>query len=225
MNQGNPFKDGSTQHHDYEVLSDLNWHCSKCELKAGQAKTWQTWRDAYGIQFEEPSPRRWEKRIHCDTCKKTTVHRKLASLERQATTSARAGMSLKTAQRVKKLLNNEEAVFLRQLSSNELEVDHKFPQIRWNKDEDVNDNASDEYLIAKFILLNRSNNLLKSRNCERCYRDGKRGSFPGIYYWYSGTEEWQGDPHDENGCVGCFWYDPYEWRKNLNELIETSQNT
>lgn len=225
MNQGNPFKVGSTQHHDYEVLSDLNWHCSKCELKAGQAKTWQTWRDAHGIQFEEPSPRRWEKRIHCDTCNKTTVHRKLASLERKAATSGRSGVSAKTAQRVKTLLNYEEAVFLRQLSSNELEIDHKFPQIRWNKDEDINDNASDEYLKAKFILLNRSNNLLKSRNCERCYRDGKRGSFPGIYYWYSGTEEWQGDPHDENGCVGCFWYDPYEWRKQLNELIRTSKNT
>jgi hypothetical protein len=28
----------------FEILIDLKWHCSKCELKSGQAKTWQAWR-------------------------------------------------------------------------------------------------------------------------------------------------------------------------------------
>lgn len=75
------------------------------------------------------------------------------------------------------------------------------------------------------MLLNRSNNLLKSRYCERCFTDGKRGSFPGIKYWYRGNESWQGkDNFDENGCVGCFWYDPYEWRKQLNEILKNKKN-
>ena len=32
----NPFKEGSTQYHDFELMSDLKWHCTKCELKSGQ---------------------------------------------------------------------------------------------------------------------------------------------------------------------------------------------
>ncbi len=26
------------------------------------------------------------------------------------------------------------------------------------------------------------------------------------------------EPHDEKGCVGCFWYDPYKWREELNKI-------
>jgi hypothetical protein len=220
----NPFKPKSTSYHDYEILKDLQWHCTKCELQSGQAKTWQTWRDAYGLQFEESSPgsRRWESRILCDTCEKKTVHRKLLTLEVSEITSARAGISTKTANRIKQLLNFEEAVWLRKLSPRELEADHKFPQIRWNKDEEANDeNASDEYLISKFILLNRNNNLLKSRNCERCVQTNRRGNFPGIYFWYEGDEQWRTEPHDERGCVGCFWYNPYKWREEINKLVNS----
>ena len=39
----NPFKENTTSHNDWEVLKDLQWHCTKCELKSGQAKTWQIW--------------------------------------------------------------------------------------------------------------------------------------------------------------------------------------
>jgi len=41
----NPFKESTTSYHDWKILKDLKWHCSKCELQSGQAKTWQTWRD------------------------------------------------------------------------------------------------------------------------------------------------------------------------------------
>ena len=47
----NPFKKGSTQHIDFETMSDLKWHCTKCELKSGQAKTWQVDRDENEIQL------------------------------------------------------------------------------------------------------------------------------------------------------------------------------
>ena len=217
----NPFKQDSSQYHDYEILKDLEWHCSKCELKSGQAKTWQTWRDALGFRFSKGNPdgKNWDKRIRCGNCRMTSVHRKLETLERNEITSARLGISPKLAEKIKKLLNFEEALWLRKLSARELEVDHKFPQIRWNKSEEENENGSDQYLISKFILLNRNNNLLKSRNCERCVQTNKRGKFPGIYFWYEGNENWETDAHNEKGCVGCFWYDPYKWREELNLML------
>ena len=218
----NPFKENTTSYNDWEVLKDLEWHCTKCELKAGQAKTWQTWRDEKGIQFEEPTPRRWEKRIFCETCQKTTSHRKLKTLELLKNVSIRTQITPKIAKKVKDLYQNEEAVFLRKLSPTELEIDHRFPQIRWNSNEDKNDNLSDDELKAKFILLNRNNNLWKSRQCEKCFKDGIRGNFPGIEFWYVGDKTWRGaSKSDENGCVGCFWYDPYKWREELNKKINS----
>lgn len=223
----NPFKPNTTQYQDFEILKDLKWHCTKCELKSGQAKTWQTWRDNYGFQFDKANPksRNWEKRMRCENCQQTTVHRKLLTLERKTQTSKRAGIPPKLAKRIKNILNNKEALFDRIIAPNLLEIDHKFPQIRWNTDEDNNEGLTDEELKEKFVLLTRSNNLLKSRNCERCLETGTRGNFPGIYYWYQGDEKWRSEPHDENGCIGCFWYDPDKWREELNKLIKTSENS
>lgn len=59
---------------------------------------------------------------------------------------------------------------MREFTPNLLEVDHKFPQIRWSTNEDDNDSLSNEELKSKFILLSRASNLLKSRQCERCFR-------------------------------------------------------
>ncbi len=203
-------------------MRDLQPHCTIHELKASQAKTWQTWRDAYGLQFKETvtGSSNYAIRKLCETCGRTTVHRQLATLELNLITSARSGVSTKLSARIKKLFRNEEAFWLRELPGNLLEVDHKFPQIRWNTDEESSENASDDELIAKFLLFTRSNNLLKSRNCERCTDTNVRGNFPGIYFWYEGDKHWQAEAHDENGCVGCFWYDPYKWREELNKLVQ-----
>ena len=220
----NPFKFNTTSYLDYEVMGDLQEHCTRCELKSSQAKTWQTWRDAYGIQFAETlqGSGKYDIRKFCVSCNKKTVHRQLATLERNQNTSSRAGISAKLATRIKKLLKYEEAFWLRELAGNLLEVDHKFPQIRWNSDEESDENANDDELISKYILFTRSNNLLKSRNCERCVKTNKRGNFPGIYFWYDGTENWETESHDEKGCVGCFWYDPYTWRAELNKTARNS---
>lgn len=126
------------------------------------------------------------------------------------------------AKRIKQLLKFEEAVWIRKMPEGKLQPDHKFPQIRWNTNEEENTVLTDEELRKKFILLTESNNQLKSRNCERCVEKGIRGYFPGIKYWYEGDENWRHAKEDEAGCVGCFWYDPYEWRKKLNELIQNS---
>jgi hypothetical protein len=159
--------------------------------------------------------------LNCGICGYNTVHRKLKSLEILDETKSRAGISQYLARKIKNIFKNEEALFVRELSPKLLEVDHKFPQIRWCGDEVENKSTMPESEIReKFILFNRSNNLLKSRHCEKCVETGKRGYFPGIYFWYQGDENWQGkDAHDKKGCEGCFWYDPYQWREALNKLV------
>jgi hypothetical protein len=216
----NPFKEKTTSFHDWNVLKDLNWHCSKCELKSGQAKTWQVWRQN-GIQLDVDEKGNFFKKIHCKTCNNKTIHRKLKSLIILEETNIRSGLSTKFAKRVKEIHQNQEAVFLRKMPPKELEVDHKFPQIRWNRNESKNDNLSDSEVKDKFILLTRSNNLLKSRFCENCVKNQKRGYFPGIYFWYKGNCNWTADMNDERGCIGCFWYDPFKWRDELNNHIKS----
>ena len=201
----NLFKENTTSHHDWEILKDLNWHCTKCELKSGQAKTWQVWRQS-GIQLAKDEKDNFYKMQFCKTCDMNTVHRKLESLEILDDTKVRTGIPVSLARKIKIIYKNEEALFLREFAPKELEIDHKFPQIRWESDEEENKvSMTEEEIKAKFILLTRSNNLLKSRQCERCVKTGQRGNFPGIYFWYVGDETWQGaSKSDENGCVGCF---------------------
>lgn len=220
----NPFRKNTTSHHDWEILKDLKWHCTKCELKSGQAKTWQVWRQEYGLQLDKDEKGNWYKNQFCLNCNNKTVHRKLLNLDIAEDTKSRSGLSAKFSKKVKDIYDDTEAFFLRKFPQRELEVDHKFPQIRWSSNEDKNlESMSENDIRKKFILLTRSNNLLKSRQCENCVKTSKRGNFPGIYFWYKGDERWNGeDAFDEKGCIGCFWYDPFEWRKKLNEKIKSS---
>jgi len=216
----NPFKKETTSYYDWEILKDLKWHCTKCELKSGQAKTWQIWRHK-GLQLDKDEKGNWYKRIFCKKCQNTTIFRKLKSLEILEETKIRSGIPILLVRKIKKLFKNKDALLLREYPSRELEVDHKFPQIRWGKDEMENEiYMNEEDIRNKFILLTRRNNQLKSRQCERCVREGIRGNFPGIYYWYKGDKKWKGkNRYDEDGCIGCFWYDPYKWREELNKLV------
>ncbi|MFH0968919.1 MAG: hypothetical protein V1804_00210 [Patescibacteria group bacterium] len=218
----NPFKKGTTSHHDFNIMSDLKWHCAKCELKSGQAKTWQVWRQM-GIQLDTNEKGNFYKAIFCEKCKNKTVHRKLKSLKISEDTKSRSGLPQKLTKRIKEVLKFEEAVFLRNMMPKELEVDHKFPQVRWDRNEEENKpDMLEEEIREKFILLTRSNNLLKSRCCEKCFKTGKRGNFPGIYYWFKGGENWDENTndYDKKGCDGCFWNNPHKWRDEINKLVK-----
>lgn len=217
----NPFKQESTQYADWEKLKDLKWHCTKCELESAQAKTWQVWRQK-GIQLEKDESGNYYKKIQCPTCQKKTVHRKLKSLEIIENSSyERQGLSSGLRKKILKQYDCIEAMLLRKLEPNLLEIDHKFPQIRWDNNEQKFDDLNEEEIKDKFILLTRANNLLKSRYCEKCFKTGERGVFPGINFWYAGNDMWSGNPHDEKGCVGCFWNDPFKWRKELNKALKS----
>lgn len=217
----NPFKPWSKNYIDFETMSDLKWHCTKCELVSWQAKTWQVWRQEKWIQLDWDWEWKREKRMFCKHCNKTTVHRKLKSLDILEETKARSWISPKISKRVKEIYDNEEAITLRKLSDRELEVDHKFPQIRRLNDEKTNDSLTNEELKQKFMLLSRANNLRKSRQCEHCFKTWKRWCFPWIPFRYKWNESWDKniDVHDEKWCEWCFWHDPYKWREELKNKI------
>lgn len=214
----NPFKEGSTQYKDFETMSDLKWHCTKCELLSGQAKTWQVWRQEKGIQMATDENGRWDKRQYCATCDTKTVHRKIESTEILTDgIKARTGIPASVAKRAKALFDCVDEYTLRTEPATQLEIDHRIPQVRWSENEDKNDNLTDEQIIEKFMLLTRANNLLKSRSCEECNKTGKRAKgYKIIEFWYMGEEMYS----EEIGCKGCFWYNPTKWREQLNKKLK-----
>ena len=65
MTNKNPFKERTTSYEDFNTMSDLKWHCTKCKLKSGQAKTWQIWRQS-GIQLDTDEKGNFYKTIFCE---------------------------------------------------------------------------------------------------------------------------------------------------------------
>ena len=214
----NPFKEGSNQYKDFETMCDCKWHCSKCELLSGQAKTWQVWRQEKGIQLDQDESGNWYKMILCPNCGIKTVHRKLKSTEIiTENLKARTGIPPKIAKRAKELFGCVDEYSMRTEAPKVLEIDHRIPQVRWTTNEDDNSNLTDEQIKEKFMLLTSPNNLLKSRICEECAKTNKRGKgYKIIEFWYIGGENYV----DDIGCEGCFWHNPSQWRIKLNDKIK-----
>jgi hypothetical protein len=210
-----PFKEGTKLAKAFTILSDGKWHCGKHELPGTQpAKAIQIIRQ-HGFEIINKS-------IYCDVCGEKTVHRKLVSTEQTKPSIVRKQLSAKIRKRVLAHYNDMEAITLRQMVANQLEVDHRFPQVRWSGDETYDAEMTEEELHATFQLLTRQNNLWKSRYCENCAKTGERGTFIGIDFFAEGGPFWDKkyQPDDKRGCYGCFWYDPDKWRQSLNEFIE-----
>lgn len=213
----NPFKIGTTQFYDFQLMSDLKWHCTKCELKSGQAKTWQVWRQEKGIQLAQDETGNWFKKMECCHCHQVTIHRRLLSTELVTNDlKARSSMPPEIAKRAKSIYGCIDEYSVRNEPANQLEIDHRIPQVRWDGDETNNRDLTDAQIKEKFMLLSRANNLLKSRICEECKRTGKRGKgYKSIEFWYAGSETYD----SSIGCFGCFWHNPTKWREEINKVV------
>lgn len=210
-----PFNEGTKLATIFTVLSDGEWHCGKHELPGTQpAKAIQIIRQ-HGFSIENNTR-------HCSVCKDKTVHRRLISTEASLPSFVRIQLPPELRQRVLKHYDNLEAITLREMLPSQLEVDHRFPQVRWSKDETYDIEMTEEELHKKFQILTRQNNLWKSRYCEHCEKTGERGTFIGIDFFAEGSPGWDQkfSRDDERGCYGCFWYDPSKWRKALNDFIK-----
>lgn len=210
-----PFNEGTKLAQVFTTLSDGKWHCGKHELPGTQpAKAIQIIRQ-HGFTIENQS-------TYCEVCKDRTVHRRLVSTEPEKASFVRMQLPGNLRKKVLKHYENIEAIALREMVPNQLEVDHRFPQVRWSKDETYDPNMSEEEIQVKFQLLTRQHNLWKSRYCEHCAKTGERGTFIGINFFAEGGPHWDSkySSDDERGCYGCFWYDPDKWRQALNKFVE-----
>lgn len=137
--------------------------------------------------------------------------------------------SPETRARIVRTLGAYDAFEGRQVRPESLLPDHKFPEIRWDDETRRSSLAevTEDTIRADFQLITNQRNLQKREACRACHQSGMRGYPFGIKYFYSGQESWPaGVPERgraaEAGCNGCGWYDLEEWRRSLNQAIDST---
>lgn len=206
----------------YKVLAALysgEWVCRTC----GTAKV----NDQAAARIKALKVKGYiigSRRKQCLICNKKTMHDILVMLPSIETrfehgNELRKPMSDVLKKRIKSVLSHREVCFNVVRTDVELLIDHKFPSQRWIVPESDNPNdMSVAEIKKKFQLLSNQTNMWKSRYCDTCVKTGKRGEFMGTKWYYAGNENWAGQTHnDENGCVGCPWYDLELWKSKLLE--------
>lgn len=109
--------------------------------------------------------------------------------------------------KIKRTIQSQRCVVL---GTSNPEVDHK----NGMKNEDrVMQNKNQK--MTDFQPLSKAANDAKRQYCKECKESGirfdaKRLGYPISYYAGQETHH-----NEENACVGCFWYDPMEFRKHL----------
>lgn len=137
-------------------------------------------------------------------------------------------MSKEFVKKAIKVLGTKNIYELGKRNKHGLIPDHKFPEIRWDKNtRDVNSkkDINFSFIKKKFQLLDNQRNLQKREICRKCFQTGRRGIIFGIEYFYKGNHKWPENipkigKEAEKGCVGCGWYDVEEWRKSLQNIID-----
>jgi hypothetical protein len=208
----NPFKQNTKSHEYFSIYSDCEEHCESCVSEAiSSTQTAGINRDlrVKGYEFKKIGNKyAWSQ--YCNACKRNTVHRQLVNIIPEGA-KERTALSKKLREKIIKLHKNRDSRFGKEVIE-PLEVDHRVPRIRATSAEESHEQKTDQELIDTFMLLTRPNNLTKSRACESCVVTGSRG-YDQIPWWYCGDEKFEGS------CVGCFWYNPDEWKEKLiNEL-------
>ena len=188
------------------------WVCGYCNSESNQPAA--TFREIkkLGYKFEEHSPNRWGKEMHCSVCTTNRTHYKLLLPNPEFQEKTRLNISGAQRARILKLLDGKDAITGASISSTP-EIDHKIPWTRLDKDIDAA-KLNDAQIIEHFQLLTREHNLLKDRACGSCKTTRIRPSFLGIYFWYKGDSKYN------NTCVGCGWYDAAKWREVVNSKLK-----
>jgi len=90
-----------------------------------------------------------------------------------------------------------------------IECDHKDGRY----DSETYSNVSNQD-TNDFQPLHRNVNLSKRTHCNNCITSNKRYDARKLGYiigWYNGDESYKGS------CVGCYWYDPYIFNREISK--------
>lgn len=76
---------------------------------------------------------------------------------------------------------------------------------------------NEEQRLSDFQPLSKAANDAKRQFCKECRRtgirfDAKTLGYPMSYYSGGRTHNFE-----EDACVGCYWYDPLEFKRHLTE--------
>lgn len=77
---------------------------------------------------------------------------------------------------------------------------------------------NEEQRLEDFQPLSKAANDAKRQFCKECRSSGIRYDAKLLGYpisYYSGGAEHH---NEENACIGCYWYDPLEFKKHLKEI-------
>lgn len=200
----------------FDKLTSLKWNCVKSDFP--QNPNWA--RRVQDIK-EMGYLLSTNTRMFCPDCEENQTQIILLPIDRGQATGYEA-MSAVFKARVISLLGPENVYEARATNKASLIPDHKFPEIRWDKNtkqEDL-DSMTDEEIEEKFQLIDNQRNQQKREVCRECFQTGKRGIIFGVKYFYAGKKEWPKDipkvgKAAEAGCIGCGWYDIAAWRESI----------
>ena len=204
----------------FDVLSRGEWTCINCQLpyNPNWARRVQDLKE-FGYTLATDTSK------YCENCKASKTHLILLPIKRLSMEgNGYEVWSKQLRKRIIRVLNTID-VYENKKSAHCL-PDHKFSEIRWDKDtKGLNhDMMTDEEIKSKFQLLTNQRNQQKREICRTCYQTEKRGTIFGIPYYYAGDEHWDKSipktgKDAERGCYGCPWYDIDKWRNELIKLI------
>jgi len=206
----------------FEGLKDSKWKCVYCQLPPNPnwARRVQDIKE-FGYTLATNTG------IYCEKCRKNTTHLILLRLPRGQETGYEM-WTPKLRNRIIRVLGNHDVYENSKRTS--LLPDHKFPEIRWDKDtkEENSEDMSDDEIRRKFQLLSNQRNQQKREVCRKCFQTGKRGYPFGIKFFYEGDENWPSNipktgKGAEKGCIGCGWYDMMKWREALRRFAGYSK--
>lgn len=112
---------------------------------------------------------------------------------------------------IKKKIKSQRCVVL---GTSNPEVDHKNGMKNESR---VMQN--EEQKLTDFQPLSKAANDAKRQYCKECRKSGIRYDAKLLGYpmsYYSGTANHN---HEETACIGCYWYDPLEFKRHLTEKI------
>ncbi len=224
-------QDWEKNHHDksvtkpyFDAMAKGNWSCRRCVDKitksSNNARRIQDIKEMGYLMVTDT-------KRYCSSCETKTTHDLLIPIDKAEPTGYET-WSPNLRKRILKVLNFYDAYEDRIVSkSTHMIPDHKFPEIRWDKEtkESNPDSMSEQEIKNKFQLLTNQRNLQKREVCRQCYQTGIRGKLFGINYFYEGDENWSSKvkrmgKEAEEGCIGCGWYDIQKWREGLNLLLQ-----